>query len=85
MSDGLDSLADSKAPAYLMNILESKPQMTYQGQEFAGPLAGASSQDVSIQDNVQTFEMFGGIEQQELLGTDQTLDTVSAPRNTVGN
>jgi hypothetical protein len=38
MSNGIDSLADSKAPGYLMNILESHPDMTYQGQSFAGPL-----------------------------------------------
>ena len=85
MSNGLDSLANEKAPAYLMNILESKPEMTYQGQELAGPLSGASAQDVSIQNNVQTFEMFSAGTEDVSLGTDQTFDSVSSPRNTIGN
>ena len=85
MSDGVDSLANPAAPAYLMNILESHPQETYTGQEFAGNLSSDSVQDVSIQNDTTTYNMFGGIQQQEVLGTDQSLDLVSSPRNTIGN
>lgn len=61
MSNGIDSLADSKAPGYLMNILESTPDMTYQGQYFAGELAQTNITNVenSFDPMLVQPDMFG--------------------------
>ena len=69
MSSGLDAMADNTAPDYLMNILESKPEMTYQGQNFAGDTVSASTQNLtgseemsvpgSIGNNVDSINTLG--------------------------
>lgn len=61
MSNGLDSLANVKAPEYLMNILESKPDMTYQGQQFTGDLMQSNVTNIenSFDPMMVLTDMFG--------------------------
>lgn len=85
MSNGLDSLANQQAPAYLINILESHPEETYTGQEFAGTLRSNSMQDMSNQNDsvVVPGHIDGnlqGMNNPDLLGTSQSLNLTSAPQ-----
>lgn len=80
MSNGLDALANQQAPGYLVNILESRPEETYAGQEFAGPLVSDTVTDMSNQDmHMGTTAMFG-TDSLNNLGTDTSFDVTSAPQ-----
>lgn len=61
MSNGIDALADAKAPGYLMNILESHPDMTYQGQKFTGDLVNTNIINIDNGSNPMMVQpdMFG--------------------------
>ena len=61
MSNGIDALADQKAPGYLMNILESSPDSLYHGQNFTGDLVNSNITNIvnSSDPMIMVSDMFG--------------------------